>query len=148
MNPDRCIALGALAVSIVSILWQFFTWRQKRRIDETPKLKVFFKINDVHLSTGHIMKSSVFVIKNIGTCGVTILDCEINGKPITAFEELGDSEQIIGAILQPDHSIQCSRFPGINTCNQVTIGSVVKVTYKADSGKTLHKIFTLSEDAE
>lgn len=144
MNIDRLIALAALGVSILSILWQFHTWRHQKKREDTPLLKVFIKKRSISIGQGQSMIETQFVIQNIGTCGVKILDCTINGKPITEYKELFESERIIGAIVQPDLSIYCLRDPVLNAPNDVTTGSHVKLKYKADSGKTFQKDFTLS----
>ena len=146
INVDRCIALAALSVSIISIFWQFHTWKHQKKREGTPLLKAFIMNTPLNVG-GHQTVESYFVVKNIGQCGVTILDCEINGKPITKFEELIDSDVIIGAMLPPQEGIiQCPRFPLMNTENQVKIGSPVKLTCKADSGKKFYIKISLGKD--
>lgn len=124
--------------------WNVFVWNQKKKQDEKPILRVFIKNRSISIGHGQSMIESQFVIQNIGTCGVKILDCTINGKPITEYKELFESERIIGAIVQPELSIYCLRDPVLNAPNDVTTGSHVKLKYKADSGKTFQKDFTLS----
>lgn len=146
MTYANIVSTLALAVGAASLGWQVITWIDKKKQKNTPKLKAFIKNKPTDNGLGKTIVESRFVIKNIGQCGVTILNCEINGKSITEIEELWDSNVIIGAMLQPQYSIQCFRAPVMNGCNQVMIGSIVKLTYKSDSGKTHSDRVTLSED--
>ena len=126
-----------------SIFLRIFSWFSKERREKPTSFIAFIRNERVNYSSCS-MVVSYFVIKNIGNNSAMILDCLIDGVPITKYRELLDSERFIGIILKPTQTIECERLPGIEQCNQVNIGGYVKITYKSDSGKTLQDECSIS----
>ena len=129
-----------------SIFLRIFGLFSKER-REKPTSFIAFIRNEKQNYSGHIFVESHFVIKNIGKNNAMILDCLIDGIPITEYEELPNAERIIGTILKPTQPIDCDRLPGMQKSNQVNVGCHVIIRYKTDTGKTLDDECSISRDS-
>ena len=111
-------------------------------------LKLFIQYREWHDHFGKIQSSYYFVIQNVGTCGITVLSCSINGLPIEQYEEFSESNSmIIGAKIEPKNSVRCQWLLGFMP-TRVSIGNIVKLGYLSDAGIKYEKDFTLSEEAK
>ena len=141
------ISTIALILALVSLGWQVYTWRHRKKREETPMLRVFILREEKHDHFGKIQSYFYFVIQNVGSCGITVLDCKINDLPICQYKEFINADiNIIGAKIEPMNSVRCTWLWMLNS--KIRLGTDVKLSYKSDSGKTYHRAFTLSEDTK
>jgi hypothetical protein len=143
-NIVSTIALGA---AIGSLIWQVYTWLHRKKREETPMLRVFILREETHDHFGKIQSNFYFVIQNVGSCGITVLDCKINDFPIYQSEAFENAKtNIIGAKIEPKNSVRCMWIWELD--HRIGLGANVKLSYKSDSGKTFEKDYTLSEGQE
>lgn len=134
-----------MSIDWVSLFSNIFTWFSKER-REKPTSFIAFIYNEEKNYPGCSYKVPHFVIKNIGKNSALILDCLIDGVPITEYKEVIDAKRIIGIILRSTQSIDCERLPGIEKNKYIDIGGHVTIIYKSDSGKTLRDNCSISRD--
>ena len=145
MSYADIVATIALFAALVSLGWQIYTWLHKKKCEETPMLKVFVKSKEEHDSFGKTHCYRYFTIQNVGTCGITVLNCTINNIQIDKYDRFENANStIIGAKIEPQNSACCPWLWEID--HQITLGNDVKLSYKSDSGKNYKKVFTLYEE--
>ena len=145
MSYADIVATIALLAALVSLGWQIYTWLHKKKSEETPMLKVFVKSKEVHDFQGKIQRHCYFVIQNVGTCGITVLNCTINNIQIDKYDRFINADtSIIGAKIEPKNSASCLWLWEIDS--KISLGDDVKLSYKSDTGKTYKKVFTLYEE--
>lgn len=155
MGNESWVSVGILIatslsffVALIALILQFRDSKRQKEKDETPILKVYIQRREKHNGFGNNINcyaACSFVVKNVGPCGVTILECLIGDKPIIEFnQELTKPEIIIGAFLETHDFVSCP----INRSrtSQVSAGSNVKLVCKSVFGKTFRKLITLSEE--
>ena len=148
MSYADIVATFALFAALVSLGWQVYTWREQKNREETPQLKVGLRKKRILASNGKVTTSVKFAVENVGNCGVTILSCKINNKSIDEFLWIIDPQNILGAKLEPKN-ILCCNYAATNIAFQeIPLGSPIQIKYKADSGKTFDKEYTLSLSEE
>ena len=142
------VSTVALLAAIFSLGWQVYTWKEQRKHEEMPLLKVGFRKKQIWGANGKVKNSVKLVVENVGNCGVTILSCKINNRSIDEISWILEPQNIIGAKLEPKN-ILCCNYVATNYSYQVIpLGSSMQMKYKADSGKTIDKEYTLSEELE
>lgn len=142
------VSTVALLAAIFSLGWQVYTWMHQKKREEAPILKVFSLRKEMHNSLGKVQINNYFVIQNVGLCGITVLDCLIDGLPINQYkhEFLDANITIIGAKIEPQNSARC--FWLCSVSSKIGAGSIVKLSYQSDAGKRFVKEYTLSEGQE
>ena len=151
MENESWVSIGILiatslsfVVALVALILQFYVSRRQKEKDETPKLKVFIQDKERHDSFGGTHSCFYFVIENVGPCGITVLNCLIDGIPIEQCEELHESKSIIlGAKVEPYNSARCLWIRA-EDYNKVRPGSNVKLFYKSDTGRNFERDYTIS----
>ena len=141
------VSTGALFLASISLGWQIYTWLHRKKREETPMLRVFVLREDKLDLSGKPHSDFYFVIQNVGSCGITVLDCKINDLPICQSEAFINSNIcIIGAKIEPMNSVRCTYIWQFD--RRIELGADVKLSYKTNTGKTFHNTFTLSEDVK
>lgn len=142
------IGILGFILALISLGWQIFTWKEQRKRDDTPLLKVGFRKKQTLGANGKLKTSVRLVVENVGNCGVTIICCKINNKMIDEFPGILEPQNIIGAKLEPKNILSCNYVATNHSVQAIPLGSTVQMKYKADSGKTFDKEYTLSEESE
>lgn len=132
-----------MSIDWVSLISHVSVWFNKEK-REKPTSFIAYIHNKRINHPGKTYTVSYFVIENIGKNSAMILDCQIDGVPITEYLEILEAKRIIGIVLKPTQRIEFERLPGIQKNNQINIGGYVIITYKSDSGKTLRDDCSIS----
>ena len=127
MSYADIVATIALFAALVSLGWQIYTWREQRKREETPQLKVGLQKKRTLAANGKGTTSVNFVVENVGNCGVTILSCKINNKSIDEFRWILEPQNILGAKLEPKNILCCNYLVTNATFQEIPQGSPVQI---------------------
>ena len=153
MENESWVSIGILIatslsfiVALIALILQFCDSNRQKEKEETPKLKVFIQDKEKHDCRGGVHSCFYFVIENVGSCGITVLNCLIDGVPIEQCEELHESKRtILGAKIEPYNSARCMWLRA-EEYGIVRPGNNVKLSYKSDTGKNFERDYTISEE--
>ena len=142
--------IGALG-TFVLIGWNIYTWKQTKKQEEKPVLKVVIKNEKVNynnkLPVAFIrnIPHRTFYIQNNGKFNIQILSCFIDSIPIESCSIIEAPNNIIKAKVGPGNFVSSP----IVECYELSgnlPGKIARIKCKVDTGNIFEEDYTLSEE--